>query len=106
MTRKTKPFDPALYLDSSAAVAAYLEEAFEIGDPAFIADALGVVARAHGMTQVAKESGLGRESLYKALSPDGHPELATIIKVMRTLGLRLTTTTLSKTLSKRKSAAR
>lgn len=86
---KTKPFDPARYLDSPAAIAAYLEEAFEIGDPAFIADALGVVARAHGMTQVAQESGLGRESLYKALSPDGHPELATVVKVMRTLGLRL-----------------
>jgi probable addiction module antidote protein len=96
MTIKTKPFDPAVYLDSPAAIASYLEEAFEIGDPAFIADALGVVARAHGMTQVAKESGLGRESLYKALSPDGHPELATVIKVMRTLGLRLTTTVLPK----------
>lgn len=96
MTLQTKPFDPARYLDSPAAIAAYLEEAFEIGDPAFIADALGVVARAHGMTQVARESGLGRESLYKALSPDGHPELATIVKVMRTLGLRLTTTVLPK----------
>jgi probable addiction module antidote protein len=89
MTLSTKPFDPAAYLGSPAAIAAYLEEAFEIGDPAFIADALGVVARAHGMTQVAKESGLGRESLYKALSPDGHPELATVVKVMRSLGLRL-----------------
>jgi probable addiction module antidote protein len=96
MTLRTKPFDPARYLDSPAAIAAYLEEAFEIGDPAFIADALGVVARAHGMTQVAKESGLGRESLYKALSPQGHPELATVMKVMRTLGLRLSTTTLPK----------
>jgi probable addiction module antidote protein len=93
-TVKTEPFDPTQYLNSPAAIAAYLEEAFEIGDPAFIADALGVVARAHGMTQVAKESGLGRESLYKALSPDGHPELATVIKVMRALGLRLSTTPL------------
>ena len=93
MTLTTKPFDPALYLDSPAAIATYLEEAFEIGDPAFIADALGIVAR---------ESGLGRESLYKALRPDGHPELATIVKVMRTLGLRLTTTILKK----EKSAAR
>ena len=92
---KTKPFDPARYLDSPAAIAAYLEEAFEIGDPAFIADALGVVARAHGMTQVAQECGLGRESLYKALSPDGHPELATVVKVMRTLGLRLAAAPLS-----------
>ena len=97
MTVKTKPFDPAQYLDSPAAIAAYLEEAFEIGDPAFIADALGVVAKAHGMTQVAKESGLGRESLYKALSSDGHPELATVIKVMRSLGLRLATVPLPAT---------
>ena len=102
MTLKTKPFDPARYLDSPSAIAAYLEEAFEIGDPAFIADALGVVARAHGMTQVAKESGLGRESLYKALRPDGHPELATVVKVMRALGLRLST----EILPSQKSAAR
>ncbi len=94
MTLRTIPFDPAKYLDSPAAVAIYLEEAFESGDPAFISDALGVVAKAHGMTQVARESGLGRESLYKALSPDGHPELATVVKVMRTLGLRLSTTPL------------
>jgi probable addiction module antidote protein len=96
MTLKTKPFDPALYLDSPAAIAAYLEEAFELGDPSFIADALGVVARAHGMTRVAKESGMGRESLYKALSSDGHPELATVVRVMRTMGLRLSTATLPK----------
>jgi probable addiction module antidote protein len=94
MTLKTEPYDPALYLDSPAAIAAYLDEAFEIGDPAFIADALGVVARAHGMAQVAKESGLGRESPYKALSPDGHPELATVVKVMRTMGQRLSTVVL------------
>ena len=102
MTLKTKPFDPARYLDSPAAIAAYLEEAFEIGDPKFIADALGVVARAHGMTQVAKNAGLGRESLYKALSPDGHPELATVVKVMQALGLRLS----AKTLPVAKMAAR
>ncbi|MEQ1698418.1 MAG: addiction module antidote protein [Hyphomicrobiaceae bacterium] len=59
-----------------------------------LAKALAAVARAHGMTQVAKESGLGRETLYKALSSDGHPELATVITVMRTLGLRLSPTPL------------
>ena len=99
MTVKTKPFDPAKYLDSPDAIAAYLDEAFEIGDPEFIADALGVVARAHGMGKIAKDSGLGRESLYKALSPAGHPELETVVKVLRALGLRLSSTPIVKTRS-------
>lgn len=93
MTKKTKiklePFDPAKYLDDDDAIAAYIEEAIEIGDPAFIADALGVVARAKGMGQIAKDAGLSRESLYKALSADGNPEFGTILKVMKALGLRL-----------------
>ena len=93
MTKKTKiklkPFDPAKYLDDDDAIAAYIEEAIEIGDPAFIADALGVVARAKGMAQIAKDAGLSRESLYKALSADGNPEFGTILKVMKALGLRL-----------------
>ena len=62
---------------------------FEDGDPALIAHALGVVARAKGMSRIAQAAGLGRESLYKALSPDGNPEFATVLKVMRALGLRL-----------------
>ena len=93
MTKKTKiklkPFDPAKYLNDDDAIAAYIEEAIEIGDPAFIADALGVVARAKGMAQIAKDAGLSRESLYKALSADGNPEFGTILKVMKALGLRL-----------------
>jgi probable addiction module antidote protein len=93
MKTHTTAFDPADYLDTPAAIAVYLEEAFASEDAAFIADALGVVARAHGMAKVAKSSGLGRESLYKALSSDGHPELATVMKVMRSLGLRLSPTT-------------
>jgi probable addiction module antidote protein len=68
---------------------AYLEAALEDGDPALIAAVLGDIARAKGMTHIARESGLGRESLYKALSPDGNPELATILKVVKALGLRL-----------------
>ena len=87
---KTKPFDPAKYLDDDDAIAAYIEEAIDIGDSAFIADALGVVARAKGMGQIAKDAGLSRESLYKALSADGNPEFGTILKVMKALGLRLT----------------
>ena len=86
---KTRPFDPAKYLTTPEAIAAYLEDAFESADATIIADALGVVARASGMSKVAKASGLGRESLYKALSADGNPELATVVKVMRALGLKL-----------------
>jgi probable addiction module antidote protein len=86
----TRPFDAAEYLDSAAAVAAYLEAAFEDGDPAFIADALGTVARAKGMTEVARKTGLSRESLYKALSAEGNPEFATILKVMRAMDLKIT----------------
>jgi probable addiction module antidote protein len=89
MPVKTRPFDPATYLDNNAACAAYLDEAIETGDPAFIADALGVVARSRGMSKVARETGLSRESLYRALSRDGNPELSTLLRVMRALGLRL-----------------
>ncbi len=62
---------------------------FEDGDPALVAAALGDVARAKGMSQVAHAAGLGRESLYKALSPEGNPQFATVLKVMRALGLKL-----------------
>ncbi len=74
---------------SASAAAAYLEEAFEDGDPALVSAALGDVARAKGMARIARESGLGRETLYKALSPGGNPEFATVLKVLRALGLRL-----------------
>ncbi|MBI3672762.1 MAG: putative addiction module antidote protein, partial [Rhizobiales bacterium] len=74
MPLKTKPFDPAAYLRTDAARAAYMTEALETGDAAFIADAVGVLARARGMSKVAKEAGLSRESLYRALSPEGNPE--------------------------------
>jgi len=85
----TKPFDPAEYLDDSDSIAAYMTEALESGDPAFVADALGVVARARGMTEVAREAGVSRESLYRALSADGNPEFATVFRVIHALGLRL-----------------
>jgi probable addiction module antidote protein/putative addiction module killer protein len=86
---KTIPWDSAAYLESDDDIANYLEAVFEDGDPALITHALGVVARARGMSQIAQAAGLGRESLYKALSPDGNPEFATVLKVMRALGLRL-----------------
>jgi probable addiction module antidote protein len=91
-TLKTQPFDPAAYLDDAESLAAYMSEALATEDPAFIADALGVVARARGMSEIARESGLSRESLYRALSPEGNPEFNTILRVIRSLGLRLSTT--------------
>ncbi len=88
-TTATRPWDPADHLETDGDIVAYLEAAFEDGDPALIAAALGDVARARGMTKVATDAGLGRESLYKALSPNGNPEFATVLKVMQALGLRL-----------------
>ena len=85
----TRPWDPADHFETDADVIAYLESAFETGDPALIAAALGDAARARGMTKVAAHAGLGRESLYKALSPNGNPEFATVLKVMQALDLRL-----------------
>ncbi len=88
-TTPTHPWDPAHHLETDEDIVAYLEAAFEDGDPTLIAAALGDIARARGMTEVAAEAGLGRESLYKALSPNGNPEFATVLKVMHALGLRL-----------------
>ena len=89
MTIETRPFDPAAYLDSPEAMLAYLEGAFADGDAAEITDALGVVARARGMSQLAEEIGLTRQALSNALSSDGNPDFATVLKVTRALGLRL-----------------
>jgi len=86
---KTVPYDSAQYLDTRDAINAYMEEALETNDPVFIAKALGTVARARGMAQIAKKAGLSRESLYKALSAEGNPEFGTVIRVMQALGLRL-----------------
>lgn len=86
---ETLPWDPVEHLETEEDKASYLEAALEDGDPAVITAALGDIARARGMTHVARETGLGRESLYKALSPEGNPELATVLKVIRALGLRL-----------------
>ena len=86
---KTLPWDSAAYLKTNEDIADYLEAVFEIGDPALVAHALGIIARAKGMARVARAAGLGRESLYKALSSDGNPELATVLKVVRALGLKL-----------------
>jgi probable addiction module antidote protein len=76
MALKTTRFDSVDYLDSDEAISAYVEGALETGDPAFITQALGTVARVRGMSQIAKQTGLSRESLYKALSAEGHPEFS------------------------------
>src|SRR6266550_81028 len=86
---KTLPWDPAVHLKSDKDVACYLEAVLEDGDAGLVAAALGDIARAKGMSQIAQAAGLGRESLYKALSPDGNPEFSTVLKVVRALGLRL-----------------
>ena len=89
---KTSPYDSAEYLNSRESINAYMEEALETHDPAFIAKALGTIARARGMSRIAKKAGLSRESLYKALSTEGNPEFGTIIRVMQALGLKFSIT--------------
>ena len=86
---KTYPWDPARYLKTEEDIAAYLNAAFEEGDPAIVAEVLGDVARSRGMAKIAKRAGLGRESLYKSLSKDGHPKVETLMKVVHALGLKL-----------------
>jgi probable addiction module antidote protein len=85
----TSHFDAAEYLDSQEAIADYLSEAFETGDDHYIAHAIGTVARARGMSDVAREAGLSRENLYKALTEDGKPEFGTIMKVLAALDVQL-----------------
>jgi probable addiction module antidote protein len=86
---KTRQWDAVDHLKSEKDMAAYLEAALEEGDAALFTAALGDIARAKGMTAIARKTGLGRESLYKALSPEGNPEFATVLKVMHSLGLEL-----------------
>ncbi len=97
MVRKKEKFsryDVVDYLKTEEDIAAYLEACMEEAgdDAAYIAAALGDIARARGMAQLAKDTGISREGLYKALSPDGNPSLATVLKVVKALGLKLTPT--------------
>jgi probable addiction module antidote protein len=87
--RKLLPFDAARYLTDDAAVAEYVNAVLESGDPDLLLLALGDIARARGMAQIAKDTGLGRESLYKALAPGAKPRLDTILKVASALGVKL-----------------
>ena len=86
---QTRPWDPAEHLETEEDMAAYLNVALAEGDLGLIMASLGDIARAQRMTAVAQETGLGRESLYKSLSANGNPEFATVLKVVRALGLRL-----------------
>ena len=89
MPTTTRPFDMAEQLRDQQDIASNLNLVLEEGDPGELAHALGVIARARGMTQIAAEAGMGREALYKALRADASPRFETILKVMHALGLRL-----------------
>ena len=92
MVEKLLPFDMARYLDSEEAIAEYLTQVLADGDPDELLSAIGHIAKAKGMAQVAKDAGLGRESLYKALAPGAKPRFDTILRVARALGVTLTAT--------------
>ena len=87
--RTLKPWRVEAHLQTDVEIRTYLQAALEDGDPQLVAAALGDVARAKGMASVARKAGLGRESLYKALAPDGNPQLSTVLSVLRALGLSL-----------------
>ena len=93
MALKTRRWDAAESLQTKEDIAAYLDAVLEDGDPELLKVALGDIARGKGMTDLARAAGLGRANLYKALSPRGNPEFATVAKVLRALGLRLTSRT-------------
>jgi len=86
---KTAKFDVADYLDSPQAIADYLSEAFQTGNGQYIAQAIGTAARAEGMSKIAKDTGLSRESLYRALGEGGNPEFGTVMKVLNALDVQL-----------------
>lgn len=91
MTETLTPYDPTEDLVSDTAIATFVAEAFETEDASYIAHALGVAARAKGMSQIARDTGLSREQLYRSLSAKGNPTLKTALAVMKALGLELTT---------------
>lgn len=90
MTKKLTSYDPAEDLTSDVAIATFMAHAFETNDPGFIAHALGIVARAKGMAQIASQTGLSREQLYRSFSERGNPTLKTTLAVMKALGIELT----------------
>jgi len=109
MVMKTKAritdFDPATYLDSDEVIAEYLTAVLEEDDPDLLLTALANVAKARGMTQIAKDTGLGRESLYKALAPGAKPRFDTILKILRSLKVNLAAIPVAPTAKKRRARA-
>ena len=91
MTETFSDFDPAEYLTGPEAIAEFMNDALETGDAGYIAKALGVVARAKGMTELARETGLSREQLYRSFSEHGNPTLKTLLAVMKALGVEMAT---------------
>jgi probable addiction module antidote protein len=89
MAVQTRRWDITEHLDSDEAIAAYIDAVLEEGDPALITAALGDIARARGMTQIAREIGVSRESLYRSLSAGGNPEFSTVLRVLKALGVKL-----------------
>jgi len=90
---ETEPFDPAKYLESPEAQKELLDDALESGEASYVAHALGIIARAKGMTDVARSANVTREALYKSLSLDGDPRLSTLLGVTRALGYKLSART-------------
>lgn len=90
MSDKIYDYDPAAALESDEAMAVFLADALETGESAYIAKAMGVVARAKGMADLARDTGLSREQLYRSFSEQGNPTLKTLLAVMRALGMDLT----------------
>ncbi|MFG5121855.1 addiction module antidote protein [Methylorubrum sp. POS3] len=89
MALETRPYDTAEHLKTPEHIAAYLDAVLEDNDPALLAHALGVVARAQGMAEIAQETGRSREQLYRTLSEKGNPQLDTLMGVLKAMGLRL-----------------
>lgn len=90
MSEQITTYDPAAALDTPEAIDIFLNDAFETEDPSYIAEALGLIARSQGMSNISKKTQLNREQLYKTLSREGNPTIQTVIKVMKTMGLVLT----------------
>ena len=90
MKKAPYDYDPAAVLDNPEAIAVFMADAFETGDATYIAKALGVVARAKGMTAIAQETDLSREQLYRSFSAHGNPTLKTMLSVMRAIGIDIT----------------
>jgi probable addiction module antidote protein len=103
--RKTTRFNAADYLGTAERQVAYITTALETGDADFVRDALGLVARARGMGEIAKNAGLNRESLYKALGETGNPEFSTVMRIVRALGLTLSARPAAGRTSKRRRVA-